>query len=311
LTDSDRHSGTSRDATALGAQAEALAAPLPPLLVAAERLSSIVGLGVHGRRKAGVGETFWQFRRYAQGDASTAIDWRQSAKSQHLFVREREWEAAEAVWFWRDGTESMRFASERTLDSKCDRASLLALALASLLVRAGERIALLGGRGKPSGGRVALNRMALALAEPAASRDAVPPHPPIGRNAQLVWLSDFLAPLSEIESAMQKLAGAGLSGHLVHLIDPVEEDFPYNGRTRFEWRSAGQSEIFGRAESVREAYRNRFRAQAEGVSGHARRLGWSYLAHRTDRRPETALTALYAALGGMPAHEGGWQARAS
>ncbi|MBU6472987.1 MAG: DUF58 domain-containing protein, partial [Alphaproteobacteria bacterium] len=79
---------------AVRAQAEALAAGLPPLQVAAERLASSVSLGVHGRRTAGMGETFWQFRRYQAEDPSTAIDWRQSAKSQHLFVREREWEAA-------------------------------------------------------------------------------------------------------------------------------------------------------------------------------------------------------------------------
>ena len=120
-------------ADALGLEAEKLAARLPPLLVEAERLSSIVGLGVHGRRKAGSGETFWQFRRYTQGDGTNAIDWRQSAKSQHLFVREREWEAVEAVWFWCDTSAGMHFASDRNISTKFDRASLLALALASLL----------------------------------------------------------------------------------------------------------------------------------------------------------------------------------
>ncbi|MGH6878122.1 MAG: DUF58 domain-containing protein [Rhizomicrobium sp.] len=302
MTDTDRQPQKSNGARALGAQAEALAAPLPPLLVAAERLSSVVDLGVHGRRKAGMGETFWQFRRYTQGDASNAIDWRQSAKSQHLFVREREWEVAHAIWFWRDGSAGMRFASDRNLNSKCDRASLLALALASLLVRGGERIALLGGEDLPAGGHVALNRMAHRLTCSAPQVAMLPPNAPAGRNAQLVWLSDFLSPMPDIDSAIRKLASAGLTGHLVHLIDPVEEDFPFSGSTRFEWRHARENEIFGRAESVREDYRRRFRAQADSVSELARRLGWSYLAHRTDHRPEMALIALYANLGGMPAH---------
>ena len=141
-------------------QAETIAAALPPLLVAAERLASAVNLGVHGRRKAGIGETFWQFRRYQSEDPTTAIDWRQSAKSQHLFVREREWEAAEAVWLWRDGGPTMRFASTPGAMTKIDRASVLALAVASLLIRGGERIALLGdgdGRG-PSASCAALGR---------------------------------------------------------------------------------------------------------------------------------------------------------
>ncbi len=123
-------------------EAETLSAALPPLLVEAERLASAVSLGIHGRRKSGMGESFWQFRRYRAEDSSTAIDWRQSAKSPHLFVREREWEVAQSVWFWRDGSPGMRFRSGAV--GKLERASVLALALASALVRGGERVALLG-----------------------------------------------------------------------------------------------------------------------------------------------------------------------
>jgi uncharacterized protein (DUF58 family) len=297
-------------AAALGLEAEKLAACLPPLLVEAERLSSIVGLGVHGRRKAGTGETFWQFRRYAQGDATSTIDWRQSAKSPHLFVREREWEAMEAVWFWCDRSAGMRFASDRNIPTKFDRARVLALAVASLLVRGGERIALLGGGRPPAGGRMAVNHMAHLLAAPDTNSDLLPPGAPIGNNAQLVWFSDFLSPPADIESAVRKFAGAGLSGHLVHIVDPAEHDFPYEGRTRFEWSPTRLSELLGRAESVRDEYRRRFQAQAEAVSALARRLGWTWLTHRTDQRPETALVALYAALGGVPANNIGIHAAA-
>lgn len=296
------YSGQPQKSAALGLEAEKLAARLPPLLVEAERLSSIVGLGVHGRRKAGTGETFWQFRRYTQGDGTNTIDWRQSAKSQHLFVREREWEAVEAVWFWCDALPGMRFSSDRNLPSKFDRACLLALALASLLVRGGERIALLGSGRMPAGGRVALHHLAHMISELGPDGASLPPSADIGRNAQIVWFGDFLSPLEDIDRIIRKFAGAGLSGHLVHIIDPAEEDFPFSGRTRFEWSPARLSELLGRAESVREEYCRRFRAQAESVRALARSLDWTYLAHRTDHRPETALVALYATLGGVPAN---------
>ncbi len=285
-------------AAALRARVEALAAQMPPLLVAAERLASVVGLGVHGRRKPGMGETFWQFRRFSHEDPTSAIDWRQSAKSQHLFVREREWEAAEAVWLWRDGSAGMRFTSAPELETKIDRASVIALAVAALLVRGGERVAHLGEGHLPASGRIALSRLAHALVESAPRDNPVPPDSPVTRNSQLVWLSDFLAPVGEIETAMRRLARAGLSGHLVRIIDPAEEDFPYRGRTRFEAPAGSDSEILGRAESVRDTYRQRFRAQGEAVAELARRLGWSYLVHRTDHRPELALIALYTSLGG-------------
>jgi uncharacterized protein (DUF58 family) len=276
---------------------------LPPLLVAAERLASVVGLGVHGRRKAGTGETFWQFRRYGEGDSANLIDWRQSAKSQHLFVREREWEAAEAIWFWRDGSPGMRFASDRVLDMKIERANLLAMALACLLVRGGERIALVGTHNLPRNGVGALTHMAHGLVESETAGGATPPAIPGSRSAQIVWLSDFLSPLPDIEAAIRRLAGRGLTGHLVRLIDPAEEDFPYSGRTRFEWTDGPRSEIFGRAENVRADYRRRFRAHGEALSAFARRLGWSTIAHRTDQRPETALIALYAGLDGSLSRE--------
>jgi len=279
-------------------QAEQLAAALPPLLVAAERLASAVSLGVHGRRKAGMGESFWQFRRYAPEDPSGAIDWRQSAKSQHLFVREREWEAAEAVWFWRDASPTMQFKSQYAEVTKVDRATVLGLALGSLLVRGGERIGLMGdGRG-PATGKATLRRIAHELTDLAPSKSALPPDAPVTRNSQLVWLSDFLSPIGETEAAMRKLSDAGLTGHLVHIVDPAEEDFPFEGRTRFEAMAGFESEVFGRAENVQDSYRARFHAHRDTLRALARRLGWSYLGHRTDKRPELALVALYADIGG-------------
>ena len=281
----------------LRGKAERAAGALPPLLVAAERLASTVALGVHGRRKAGMGETFWQFRRYRAEDPASAIDWRQSAKSQHLFVREREWEAAEAVWFWRDGSAGMRFSSSAEIESKADRASLLSLALCSLLVRGGERIALLGEGRLPSSGRATLNRIGHSLTDDLADL-ALPPDARMTRNGHFVWLSDFLSPFGEIEKVLRRLASNGLHAHLVHIVDPAEEDFPFTGRTRFETVDGRLREIFGRAENVRGEYRARFKAHSESISDLARRLGFSYLMHRTDHRPELALIALYAALGG-------------
>jgi uncharacterized protein (DUF58 family) len=293
VTDTATHENR---AAVLGADADALGAALPPLLVAAERLASTIALGVHGRRKSGMGETFWQFRRYAQGDARGAIDWRQSAKSQHLFVREREWEAAETVWFWCDGSSSMDFCSDGNICTKRERANLLALALASLLVRGGERVALFGDREGPAGGRLALRHMARAFVSGEKS-GAMPPDALSGKRAQVIWLSDFLSPLGKIEAALGSMAGAGFSGHLVQIVDPAEQDFPFIGRTRFEWRTARDSEIFGRAESARAEYRRRFEAQSEGVRAAARKFGWSFLLHRTDARPEAALIALHAQIG--------------
>src|SRR4029078_10895691 len=138
-------------------RAEHLRAALPPLLVAADRIAATVAQGVHGRRRVGQGETFWQFRQYQPGDPASRIDWRESAKSQRLYVRETEWEAAQSVWLWRDASSSMDYTSAGYIagaawPTKRDRAELILLALAKLLVRGGGRLTLLGQGGAPHTG---------------------------------------------------------------------------------------------------------------------------------------------------------------
>jgi len=282
-------------------EADALGAGLPPLMVAADRLAASVSLGAHGRRKAGIGENFWQFRRYGSADSVGRIDWRQSAKSQHLFVREREWEAAQTIWFWRDGDRGMRFGSGSV--TKLERANLLLLALASLLVRGGERVGLMGASYLPAASRFTLSRIGHSLLDPAlqekerarADRQDGPPPAPIARGARIVWLSDFLAP--DVEEKMQGFARLGAVGHLVRIIDPAEEDFPYTGRARFESPRGQTNALFGRAESVGRDYRARFAAHGEKIARAAMNLGWTVTAHRTDHPPQTALIALHAAIG--------------
>jgi uncharacterized protein (DUF58 family) len=190
----------------------------------------------------------------------------------------------------------MNFKSAGSV-TKLERANVLLLALASLLVRGGERVALLGdGRG-PATGRAPLRRIAHELMDEGEGA-ALPPNAPLTRNAQFVWIGDFLSPFADTEATLRRIAGQGLGGHLIHIIDPAEEDFPYQGRTRFDAPSGEASEVLGRAESVREAYRAKFKAHAETLAELARRLGWTYLAHRTDQSPQLALVALYMNLSG-------------
>ena len=278
--------------SALQHEADGLSAGLPPLMVQADHLAASVSLGVHGRRRAGMGESFWQFRRYSHTDATSAIDWRQSAKSQNIFVREREWEAAQTVWFWRDASANMDFKSGAV--SKRARADLLLLALASLLVRGGERVGFLGMDGAPAASRVTLTRIGRALFSGGDS--ALPPAAKFQRGNQLVWFSDFLD--DGAFETMAALSRQGVEGHLVRIVDPAEEDFPYSGRTRFESPRGEPEEIFGRAERVRAGYRTRFAAHGEEVAAQASRLGWTSTVHRTDHAPPAALIALHAAIGG-------------
>jgi uncharacterized protein (DUF58 family) len=275
-------------------QAEALAGRLPPLLVAAERVAATVAQGVHGRRRVGRGDSFWEFRPYVAGDPVTRIDWRETAKGERAYVRETEWEAAQSVWLWLDRSASMAWRSDRNLPSKAERAGLLLLALAVLLVRGGERVALLGGGQPPSASRVQVERLALGLARPDPVRAGPPPVEDLPRHADLVLIGDFLTPVEELGASLRRFAGQGVRGHLLQVLDPAEESLPFEGRVRFEGVEGEGATLIGRVEAVRDQYVARLAAHRSALARMAGGLGWSFAVHHTDQAPQAALLALHA-----------------
>jgi uncharacterized protein (DUF58 family) len=291
-------------AVGLREQAEALTEAMPPLVTEAEHVASTIAQGVHGRRRTGMGETFWQYRRYREGDTASSVDWRHSARSSHLFVRETEREAAESIWIWRDGSASMDYASDFAPCSKKDRATVLALALSSLLVQGGESVAALGHGFAPAPGRAALRRMAHALLDAPQDGDdearsaSLPPAERIPRFAQVVLISDFLSPADEIVARMKAYAAEGIRGHMIQVLDPAEEDLPFSGRTEFEGIEEELRLMVGRAQNLREAYHQRLEIHRNRIVEMARRVEFTFATHRTDRGPQTALLALYSALSG-------------
>ncbi len=277
--------------SALARRAEALGATLPPLLVAAERVAATVAQGVHGRRRVGQGDSFWQYRPFLPGDAVNRIDWRQSARSDRAFIRETEWEAAQTVALWRDGGESMRWRKGAPVE-KAERAELLLLALAALLIRGGERVRLLGSEGRAVS---SVERLAELVARQPAG-EGVPPEVPLPRHAQVVLIGDFLAPLEVIQQAVGRMASIPVRGHLLQVLDPAEAVLPYEGRVRFEGVRREVSTLIARVEGVREAYGERLAAQQDGLRAICRAAGWGFTIHRTDHPAESALLGLYTAL---------------
>ena len=278
---------------ALGA--EALGATLPPLVVQAERVASTVMQGVHGRRRSGQGDAFWQFRPFLQGDAVNRVDWPQSAKGDRLFVRETEWEAAQTVLLWRDASASMH-------EGKRERAELLLLALSGLLLRGGERVRLFGDAAAPRRsftGRTGLPALAQALSGVTGGAGLPLPDPSLPRHGRCVLLSDFYTPVEEVQHAVAALAGLPLRGVLVQIVAPGEEEPALQGRVHLHGLEGEAPVLVANAAPVFGAgqpFRQWFAAHRAACADVARAAGWTLLAHRTDHRPETALMALYQAL---------------
>lgn len=265
--------------TAETTTAESLAAGLPRLLLAAERLAHAAAPGRHGRRRTGAGENFWQFREFRNDDDARRIDWRRSAGSDRVFLREREWQAQAGIALRLHDNPGMAFRSTPRQPSKRERAVLLLLALASLLLRAGERVALAGVT-PPLTGNTALHQLAAALGHGGAAR--------LEPKARVIAFGDFLTPDPNF--------AAPPGGAVLQILDPAECDFPYTGRIVFEG-FANEPEIeAASAQGWAAAYRGRIAAQREAVRIAAQRAGQTALFHRTDAPPAMALAALYLAL---------------
>ena len=273
-----------------------LAASMPRLILESRKIAATVIHGLHGRRRAGSGENFWQFRRFMFGEEARRIDWRRSARGDDLFVREREWEAAHTVWIWADRSPSMAYKSNLARDPKLDRALVIGFALADILVDAGERVGM-PGLVRPTGSRAVIDRMAEAIIHDPRERPSLPKDfaPPM--LSEVVLLSDLWSPIEEIRATLTQLSGNGSQGHMVQIVDPAEETFPYSGRVEFSEPETGQMITAGRAENWRADYEARLKRHREELVAEAKRLAWSFTIHRTDRPANELLIALHGRIG--------------
>ena len=278
------------------ASARSLAETMPRLILEARRVAATVIHGLHGRRRPGPGENFWQYRRFNSGEPAQNVDWRRSARDDHLYVREREWEASHTVWIWADRSPSMAFASALTTDSKLERALVVAFALAEVLVQGGERVGL-PGLMRPSASRNVIAKMAEAILHDPTERTSLPPSFAPSPLSEVVMLSDFWSPIGEVQETLAQLSGSGAHGHVVQIVDPAEESFPYSGRIEFIEPEGAGSVTAGRAETWRNDYQDLVANHRAAIRADTDRLGWSFAIHRTDRPASELLLVLHSRMG--------------
>ena len=283
------------DLTTLRAKAETLGQALPPLLAEADHLASTVILGEHGRRRAGMGDEFWQYRPAGTGDSARMIDWRRSARSDAHFVREREWQASQTVTLWVDPARSMTFTGARDRAPKRDRARLLALAVAVLLLRGGERVGIAGADAPPRSGRAQMLRLLQALGD-GADDYGTPDVSGVASHGRAVFLSDFLGNPEGVETALAWASDKGVKGALVQVLDPAEEEFPFDGRTIFESMGGTLRHETLRAGDLRTRYLDRLAERKARLATVAQASGWHYLCHHTGQPAQAALLWIYRAL---------------
>jgi uncharacterized protein (DUF58 family) len=280
-------------------EARSLAETMPRLILESRRIAATVIHGLHGRRRAGPGENFWQYRRFLSGEPARRVDWRRSARDEHLYVREQEWEAAHTVWIWPDRSPSMVFRSELAQDSKLDRTLVVAFALAEVLVQAGERVGM-PGLMRPTGSRNVLDKMANAIVHDVTERASLPPSFLPSALAEIAVISDFWSPMADVRKTLAQLSSTGAHGHTVQIVDPAEETFPYSGRIEFVEPEGAGTITAGRAEAWKADYETRVARHRAEIRAETDKLGWSFAIHRTDRPATELLLALHARMSAPP-----------
>jgi len=279
--------------------ARTLAETLPRLILEARRIAATVIHGLHGRKRAGPGENFWQYRRFIWGEPARRVDWRRSARDDHLYVREQEWEAAHTVWIWPDRSPSMTFKSRLALEPKLDRTLVVSFALAEVLVHAGERVGI-PGLMRPTGSRNVLDKIANAIVHDVMERPSLPHAFAPSSLSEVVLVSDFWAPIADIRKTIAQLSSSGAHGHTVQIVDPAEETFPYSGRIEFVEPEGGESITAGRAEAWRAEYEQLVARHRAEIREETDKIGWSFAIHRTDRPATELLLALHARMSAPP-----------
>lgn len=281
----------------LRSHAEGIAAALPPLMADAEHLAATVLLGAHGRRRAGMGDEFWQYRPAMAGDAARSVDWRRSARSDAHFVQEKEWQAAQSVLMWVDNAKSLDFASDKKLTTKADRAKLLSLATAILLMRGGERVALAAMGTPPRSGEAQLSRIAQTLADGGDQPDyGAPDIKGMLPHSRAMFVSDFMGDFPAVSAQLTKATDRGVKGVLLQILDPQEEAFPFDGRTIFESMGRSVRHETLKAGELRDRYLERLAARKAELADLARATGWQYMCHHTNEPAQGALLWVFGAL---------------
>lgn len=278
-------------------QAGALASLRDALRLEAEKVAHSYLRGPHGRKRAGAGERFWQFRPYNPGDVPRDIDWRQTAKRDEVFVREREHDAAQTLWLWCDRTASMDYSSTSKTPTKFERAEVMALAAGLLALEGGERVGVLGS-GQPARSHVS------ALAQLQSQLDDAPAIDnglmPAGSRGVCLLASDFYCDTAVVDAVCANVRARESRIVLLQVCDRSEADLPWRGRVRFEDAEiADENMMIDDVDGLRAAYREKFQAHRAALADIAQRYGGVFVVAHTDEAADAVLARVIDAVTGQ------------
>ena len=271
-------------------KAEELSNKIPSLYVKADRIANTIWEGMHNRNKDGLGDNFWQFRKYEYGDPAHLIDWKKTAKSNETFIQEKELQTLQNFVIWRDTSRSMDFRSSESIDTKLYRANLFTLTLTIILSKSGENIVLNGLKSELLKGGNAVNFVSNQINEKVTdSFKSSPNINEIKNNSDVILIGDFLNNINETEKTIKELSNRGINGIIIQILDPAERFFPYKGRINFNGLEGEKNILIGKAESVRNDYKKAIKIHIEKLEKLTTSYSWKYILDNSDQDASISL----------------------
>ena len=271
-------------------KAEELSNKIPSLYVKADRIANTIWEGIHNRNKDGLGDNFWQFRKYEYGDPAHLIDWKKTAKSNETFIQEKELQTLQNFVIWRDTSKSMNFRSSESIDTKLYRANLFTLALTIILSKSGENIVLNGLKSELLKGGDAVNFVSNQINEKVTdSYKSSPNINEIKNNSDVILIGDFLNNINETEKTIKELSNRGINGIIIQILDPAERFFPYKGRINFNGLEGEKNILIGKAESVRNDYKKAIKIHIEKLEKLITSYSWKYILDNSEQDASISL----------------------
>jgi len=249
--------------------------------------------GRHRSRQRGFSAEFAEHREYVAGDDVRYVDWKVYGRSDRYYLKQFEDETNFSCWLVLDTSESMSYRSADATLSKLDHARRAAAALAWLVLRQADAVGLATVAGTlqhllpPSTQPSHLQQLNQALLEANAAG-------PTGlgaafgelasrltRPAVVICFSDLFDDLDEIVVGLEQLAWRGHDVAVLQVIDPAEEDFPFEDPTRFVGME-GEADQVVEPRALADAYRSEFRRFLDDVSTRCRSIRIDHQLLRSD-----------------------------
>lgn len=219
--------------------------------------------GMHRSVFFGQSIEFRQHRDYVPGDDLRHVDWKLWARQDKLSIKQYEEETSLNCHLLVDRSASMDYRSGSF--SKYDYAATIACCLAYLIIRQKDNVgcgtfdAILTQQVPCRNAAHQLEAIAQLLdSDPKASKTSLAPvlgdfAGSLHKKGLVIVISDFLDEIPSVLNGLRQLRQRGHDLLLIHLLDPDEVEFPFDGPTHFAGLES-DAELKCQPAAFRDAY---------------------------------------------------------